>query len=409
MSALALFGGTPLVTEPAPLWPPNRERVADAVREVALSDSWGDVNGPRKRELEDRFARFQGATHGLAVSNGTVSLEIAMRSLGIGSGDEVIVPAYTFLATATAVLTVNALPIFVDIAETGCIDPAAAEAAITSRTRAIIAVHLGGQSADLTALSELAQRYGLALIEDAAQAHGAAWEGRPVGATGAFGSFSFQATKNLNSGEGGFLTTCDADLAELAWSFHNCGRSRTGRWYQHAVLGGNHRMTEFQAAALLAQLDDLPGQIAQREHAAEKLGNGLSEIGVLVPTRRDPRATTHAYHLYQMHYDEEAMAGVLRERLVAALAAEGVPVSGGYGLGLYAQPVFAEANFDTRATGYDPARPETRYSSLDLPMTARFCREAVWFPQTMLLASDAYLDQVLDAVAKVSAEAAALR
>jgi len=408
MSELALLGGSPVVAEPLPQWPPHRELVAAAVQEVALSDHWGAVDGPRKLQLESRFAAFQDAAHGLAVSNGTVSLEIALRALGIGSGDEVIVPAYTFLATATTVLTVNALPVFVDVIDTACIDPAAVEAAITPRTRAIIAVHLGGQSADLTALTAIADRYGLALIEDAAQAHGAAWEGQGVGSRGAFGSFSFQASKNLTAGEGGFLTTNDADLADLAWSFHNCGRSRTGKWYEHDVLGGNHRMTEFQAATVLTLLDKLPEQVERREAAAAHLAAGLAEVGGLTPGARDPRATTHAFHIYQMTYDPGAFGGLSRARFVEALTAEGVECSGGYGVELNRQPVFARANFDRRATSYDPDQANVRYAELDLPVTRRLCAEAVWFYQTMLLAPDSYLDRVLEAIAKVRAGAAVL-
>ena len=408
MTELAVLGGDPLITEPLPEWPPYRERVAAAVHEVALSDHRGAVDGPKKVELEGRFAGFQGAAHGLAVSNGTVSLEIALRALSIGSGDEVIVPAYTFLATATTVLTVNALPIFVDVLDTGCIDPAAVEAAISPRTRAIVAVHLGGQSADLTALRQIADAHDLALIEDAAQAHGAAWEGQPVGSFGDFGSFSFQASKNLTAGEGGFLTTGDPELYEMAWSFHNCGRSRTGRWYQHSVLGGNHRMTEFQAAALLTLLDELPGHVARREAAAARLTAGLAEVGGLRAAARDPRATTHAFHIYQMTYDPAAFDGLSRDAFVQALTAEGVLCSGGYGLELNRQPVFAEAHFDRKATGYDPSRPELRYGELVLPTTSRLCAETVWFYQTTLLASDAYLDRIVDAVAKVRAGASHL-
>jgi dTDP-4-amino-4,6-dideoxygalactose transaminase len=408
MSKLALLGGSPVVTEPLPQWPPHRELVAAAVHEVALSDHWGAVDGPRKLELESRFAAFQDAAHGLAVSNGTVSLEIAMRTLGIGSGDEVIVPAYTFLATATTVLTVNALPVFVDVLDTSCIDPAAVEAAHTPRTRAINAGPLGGQSADLDALTAIAEKHGLFLIEDAAQAHGATWQGKGVGSRGAFGSFSFQASKNLTSGEGGFLTSNDVELADLAWSFHNCGRSRTGKWYQHEVLGGNHRMTEFQAATLLTLLDRLPEQVERREAAAARLAAGLADVDGLTPGARDPRATTHAFHIYQMVYDTEAFGGLSRERFVEALTAEGVVCSGGYGLELNRQPVFARANFDRRATGYDPEQANLRYAELDLPVTRRLCAEAVWFYQTMLVASDDYLDRVLEAIVKVRAGAAAL-
>ena len=409
MRQLALLGGDPVRSTPFPAWPPVTERAGQALAEALREGIWGDVGGPRKTEFERRFAAYQDSAYGVAVSNGTVSLQIILAALGIGSGDEVIVPAYTFLATATSVLAVNALPVFVDIDPgTACIDPAAVEAAITPRTRAIMPVHLAGHPADLDALTDIAVRHGIPLVEDAAQAHGASWRDRKVGAFGAFGSFSFQASKNMSAGEGGFITTDDESRADLAWSLHNCGRSRTGQWYEHALLGGNHRMTEFQAALLLVQLEDLDGQVARRERAAAALDRVMAGIEGLTPTGRDPRVTRHAYHLYQFRYDPAAFGGLPRRRFLEALAAEGIPCSGGYGTPLDRQEVFAKTAFDTRATGYDPAYPPTRYGEVDLPATALLCEQAVWLPQNVLLGDEADIADVAAALEKLRDGAAAL-
>lgn len=410
MAELAILGGAPVRTARFPAWPQYGEEERRALYEVLAARVWSSAEGPKKRDLEARFAAAQDAAHAVAVSNGTVALEIALRACGVGAGDEVIVPAYTFLATASAVLQVNALPVFVDIdPETYNIVPAMAEAAVTARTKAIIGVHFAGQPCDLDGLRDVAHRHGLRLIEDAAQAHGAGWRDRHVGALGDVGTWSFQASKNLTAGEGGMVTTDDAALAARARSLHNCGRTPDGEWYEHALLGGNHRLTEWQSAILLAQLGRLPAQVARREAAAEYLDAALARIPGLRPLGRDPRATTHAYHLYLFRYDPSGFDGLDRDTFLRALRAEGIPASGGYAIPLNRQPVFVERAFDTVATGYDPAYPPTRFAALDLPATERACAEAVWLPQNLLLGADADLADVVAAVEKVRRNAAALR
>ncbi|MFD2078103.1 dTDP-4-amino-4,6-dideoxygalactose transaminase [Actinopolymorpha cephalotaxi] len=405
----ALLGGSPVRTNGFPAWPPANDAAVRAVTEVAKAGVWSSVDGPVKTEFERAFADHHGARHGLAVCNGTIALEIALKALGIGSGDEVIVPGYTFLATATAVLGVNALPVFADVdPEYVCLDPDAVEAAITPRTKAIIPVHLAGHPADLDRLTDLAVKHGLALIEDAAHAHGARWRGRGVGSFGTFGCWSFQASKNMTAGEGGMVVTSDDELADRAWSFHHCGRSRAGAWYDHGILGGNYRLTEFQSAILLAQLADLDEQVARREHSARILDEGLSRIDGLSPLARDPRCTTHGYHLYQFLYDPQAFGGLPRERFTAALNAEGIPCSPGYGVPLDRQGVFAQRRFDQRATGFDPAYAATDYGRLDLPETERFCADLVWIPQQVLLGSDADQADIVTAAEKLSAAAGTL-
>ena len=409
MSDLALLGGAPVRRAPFPAWPAYGEEEAQGLQEVLAGGVWSAASAPKVAELEERFSAFHDAAFGVAMTNGTISLEIAMAALGIGAGDEVIVPPYTFLATASAVLKMNALPIFVDIDPTTyCIDPDAVEAAITPRTRAIIAVHLGGHPADMDRLSAIARQHGIALIEDAAHAHGAAWQGRRVGALGDVGGWSFQASKNMTAGEGGMVTTDDALLAEKARALHNCGRVAGGKWYEHAALGGNYRLTEFQSAVLLAQLARLPAQIERRESCGRYLDRELAAIEGIRPLARDPRATTHAYHLYLFRYDGEAFGGLDRDRFVAALQAEGIPSSIGYPIPLNCQPLFVNRAFDTRATYYDPTYVPTRFERLDLPVCAKACNETVWLFQNMLLGATDDMDDIVAAVRKIQQNAPAL-
>lgn len=406
MSAATRTTTNPVRTAPFPVWPVFEESDLRLVAGAVEARVWSAADGPLKREFEARFAALHEAKHAVGVTNGTISLEIALAALGIGAGDEVIVPPYTFLATASAVLKMNALPIFTDIdPDTYCLDPAAVEAAITPRTRAIIVVHLGGHPADLDRLLAIKERHGLALIEDAAHAHGAAWRERPVGARGEFGSWSFQASKNLTCGEGGALTTNDDALAELAWNLHNCGRTRSGPWYEHPFLGGNYRLPELQCALLLAGLARLPAQIARREAGAAYLDRELGAFAGIRPLPRDPRATVHAHHLYLFRYDPAAFAGLSRDAFVAALREEGIPASAGYPYPLNRQPLFQTLSFDTRATGYDPLYPPTQYGRLDLPVCERACAETVWLPQNVLLADEAGLADVTAAIDTVQRRA----
>ncbi len=402
MSTLALEGGSPVRMRPFPEWPVHDESDLRALREVLESGTWSAANGPRVRELERRFAAYHDASHAVATTSGTVSLVLALRALGVGSGDEVIVPPYTFMATASAVLEVNALPVFADISlDTYCIAPDAVEAAITPRTRAIIAVHFGGHPADMDQLGEISRRRGITLIEDAAHAHGAVWAGRKVGAIGALGCWSFQASKNLTSGEGGMITTNDSALAERCESLHDFGRSPGGPWYEHHFLSGNHRLTELQSALLLAGLERLPEQIERRERSARHLDSELGRIEGVRPLERDPRTDVHSHHLYIFRYDPEGFGGMSREAFVRALNAEGIPASSGYPVPLYRQPLFEELAFDTRATGYDPAYGPTQYGRLELPQCERACRETVWLPQNVLLGDESDLADITSAVRKV--------
>ncbi|MGC4189982.1 MAG: DegT/DnrJ/EryC1/StrS family aminotransferase [Thermomicrobiales bacterium] len=402
---LARNGGVPVRARAFPAWPQFGDEERTNLLAVLESGEWSDpAGGPFVRAFERSFADLHEAAHGVAVTSGSVALTLALRALGIGTGDEVIVPAYTFIATAIAVLEVNALPIFVDVdPDTWCIDPGAVEAAITPRTKAIIPVHLAGHPADMDRLCEIARRSGLCVVEDAAQAHGAVWNGRPVGSWGDAGSFSMQASKNLTSGEGGIVVTSDADLAEMIVSFRNCGRQHDGVWYEHVRQGGNARMTEFQAAILSAQLTRFAGQRARRDANGRILDAGLMEIDGIRPQRRDPRTAIHGYHLYGFRYDPAACDGLPRDAFIAALNAEGIPCGPGYPMPLNRQPLFVDRAFDTRATGYDATYAPTRFEALDVPVTETMCNEVVLLPQSLLLADGRDMADVIQAVKKIGA------
>jgi dTDP-4-amino-4,6-dideoxygalactose transaminase len=406
---LALLGGEPVRMTPFPAWPIYDKHEREALKEVLESGIWGiSGDGAKITEFERAFADAHDAAYGQAVFNGSVALGVALRALEIDYGDEVIVPAYTFLATATACLMTGAVPVFVDIdPDTYNLDPVAVEAAITPRTRVIIPVHIGGLPADLDAILEIARRHDLAVLEDACQAHGAAWKGRRVGAHGDLGCFSFQSSKNINAGEGGMILTDNEALAERCWSVHNCGRIRDGRWYQHEVLGSNYRMTQWQAAILLAQLTRFEDLAERREANGRYLAEQLDAIEGVRPLARDSRVTQHGYHLFISRYDSTAFGGLPRGRFLEALRAEGIPCSEGY-VPLYRMPAIQSGVRRLKAAvgqagGYPDALP-------DCPVTERACsEEGVWFTQTMLLGTRADMDDIVTAVAKVQAGAAALQ
>jgi dTDP-4-amino-4,6-dideoxygalactose transaminase len=389
---LAVNGGTPVRSRPWPAWPIWDETEEAALRETLHSGQWWALGGRKVPEFEEAFARFQEARFGTCVPNGTAALEVVLRAMGVGPGDEVIVPPYTFVATASAVLSVGATPAFVDVEPHSLnMDPRRIQEAVTPRTRAIIAVHIAGRPADMDCILAVASRHGLPVIEDAAQAHAAEWQGRKVGALGVCGTFSFQASKNLNAGEGGIVITNDEALADKVWSVHNVGRVKEGRWYEHNVLGGNFRMTEWQAAILLAQLQRLPEQTARRSRSAAALSGLLSRVPGITPLPDDPRVTVHAYHLFIFRYDPAAFGGRPREEFLEALTAEGVPCYAGY------VPLYKEKVFQDRPA---PVGEYAAYADR-CPVCEEVCRDVVWLPQHLLLASDGEMADVAEAVARI--------
>ena len=391
MGVLAIKGGKPVRARPFPSWPVFGEEERKEVLEVLESGKW--TIGSEKISLFEReFARFQHAKYGVACCNGTTALVIALKALGVGRGDYVLVPAYTFLATATAVIDVGATPVFVDVEEdtlTISVEDAE-ERIVEGRTKCIIPVHIAGLPANMDKVMEFAEKHGLRVLEDSAQAHGAEWRERRVGSIGDAGTFSFYQSKNMTSGEGGFVTTNEEEIAELLWSYHNVGRDRRRAWYEHVRYGWNFRMTSFQAAILLAQLKRLPSLMKKREKSAKYLDKQLSSIEHVTPLHRPSEVTSHAYHLYIFKISSEVTEKVGKHRIVEALRAEGIPCSPGY------NPVYSYGFL------WENMResPQSR-GGLKLANTENACKEAIWLPQNVLLAEREDLDDVVRAVEKV--------
>jgi dTDP-4-amino-4,6-dideoxygalactose transaminase len=323
---------------------------------------------------------------------------------GIQAGDEVIVPPYTFLATATAVVEANATPVFADIElETFNLDPRAVEAALTPRSRAIIPVHFAGLPVNMDALLEIARRHNLTLIEDAAHAHGAEYRGRRVGALGHLGSFSFQSTKNLTSGEGGVILTNDDALADRCRSIYNCGRIVGGAWYEHHVISGNYRLGEFQGAILNAQLDRFDAQAETRERNGKYLAERLSQLEGVHPQQRGPDCTRHGYHLFAFRLDERVL-GAPKKVFLDALAAEGIPCSAGYMLPLYRQPLFLNRAFGPYR-GNQSAGPQIDYRQTQCPRCETICSaQGAWLEQRLLLGTRDDTEDIARAFEKVHAQ-----
>ena len=326
MTELAIRGGSPVRPQGYPAWPVFDDRDVDAVAATVRSGNWGGFPepGPNASRFEEAFAAYQGARHGVLMVNGTVTMEVAVKALGIGWGDEVVVPALTFAATAYAPMAAGALPVIVDVTpETWTIDPDLVEAAITPRTKAVIPVHLGHQMADMDRITEIARRHGIAVIEDCAHAHGQMWNGTGAGCIGQFGSFSHQSSKILTAGEGGTLLTNDDDLARRAHSIIDCGRAKDDA-EQEPTFGANYRLGELHAALLVTQLERFEDQRALREDA----GHYFEEIAVHVPGVRvmpaDHRITRWSFYNYIFAIEPEAFAGASNEMVAYALEREGI-------------------------------------------------------------------------------------
>ena len=375
------------------------------------SGKWYRGNGKNVARFEEAYAQLTGAKTCLATANGTSALFTSLAAMGIEPGDEVIVPPYTFIATVNAVLRQYAVPVFVDTdPETFQMDARKLEAAITPRTRAVIPVHLGGNVCDLTAILSIAARHSVPVLEDACQAHLAEWRGRKAGTYGQAGCFSFQASKNLNSGEGGAILTADEDLRERCYAFHNNGSGfrSIGNNFTYNSTGCNLRMTEFQAALLMAQMTRIEAQARTRGENASYLTSMLKEIPGIAPARMYAGCTRNAYHLYMFRYSTQQFAGLPRSAFLKALMAEGVPASGGYSP-LNTQPFLKNA---LHSRGYGRILSAKEIAAWEesnrCPVNDGLCQEAVWFVQTMLLAPRESMERIAEAIRKIQKHAGEL-
>jgi len=397
MAKLAIDGGVPLRSKPYPSWPQWGVQEEEALKQTLYSGQWWAPGGTQVKAFEDEFAAYHGARYGVAVASGSAALEVCLRAARIDWGDEVITTPYTFIATASACLLVGAIPRFVDILpDTWNIDPGKVEAAITSRTKAIIPVHIGGEPADMDAIIEIARRHNLVVIEDACQAHGAAWRGRRVGALGDMGCFSFQASKNVTAGEGGIILTNDEGWAEKCWSVSNVGHKRRGEWYKDIALASNYRLSEWAGAILRVQLGRLDEQMARRSSNAAYLSEALAQVEGLDPLPGDPRVTRNAYHLYKIWYNPEAFGGHSAKEFAAAMQAEGIPLSVGYTEPLYRQRMVAER----RAFIREKLDLRDEFSE-ECPVAEQVCMRGLWLRQSALLGTREDMDDVVRAALKI--------
>ena len=409
----ALLGGAPVRKGAmGPSWPVFDQTEEQAVAKVARSGKWWRGGGDQVARFEAEYAKLTGAKFCQAVSNGTSALICSLGALGVGPGDEVIVPPYTFVATVNAVLLHGALPVFVDShPDSFQLDHRKVEAAITDRTVAIVPVHMGGGVGDVDAFLEVGRKRSLPVVEDAAQAHLAQWRGRHVGTWGAVGCFSFQASKNLNAGEGGAVLTNDERLMDRLYAFQNNGRSRRATGtpdFTYGSPGGNFRLTEFQGALLLAQMNRIEAWAVRRESNASYLTELLRDVPGIVPARMPSGCTRNAYHLYMFRYQAEQFGGLPRAKFLQAMRAEGVACSGGYEP-LNKDPLMEKA---LSSRGYERLYGKGAFAKwarrTECPENDRLCREAVWWGQTVLLAERPVMEEIAAAVRKVRRNARAL-
>jgi dTDP-4-amino-4,6-dideoxygalactose transaminase len=402
---LALLGGPPVRSRPFTRWPIFGAREHAELEDVLQSGSWGGFPSPNRkaREFAARFASFQGTRFAIPTSSGTTALEVALKALAIGPGDEVIVPAITFCATAYAAVACLARPVFADVlADSVCIDPESVTRLITPRTRAIVPVHYGATVADLDALTEIAGARAIAIVEDCAHVPGAQWRGRGVGGWGALGCFSFQSSKPMTAGEGGLIATDDPDLETRCQSLVNCGRRHPGESWETPMLGANYRMTEWQCAVLLAQLERMPSQIEHKAAMADRLTERLAKVRGVIPIKPDARVTRRVIYAYLFRIDAAAF-GVSRNRFLRALQKEGVPC------GVGNEPVYRSPLFPLDATPYRTAceladaRPDAAFHC---PVAERlFERELVAIPHECLLGDASDVDDIAAAIEKIAASA----
>jgi dTDP-4-amino-4,6-dideoxygalactose transaminase len=405
MAELAIRGGTPVRPQGYPSWPVHDETDAEAVAAVVRGGNWGGFPepGPHAATFEEQFAAYQGAPHGILMSNGTITMEVALKALGIGWGDEVIIPALTFAATAYAVVAAGAVPVIVDVTRgSWTIDPELVEAAVTPRTKAIMPVHLAHQMADMDALMAIAERHGLAVVEDCAHAPGQQWNDRGAGCIGSFGSFSHQSSKILTAGEGGSLLTNDDALARRAHSIIDCGRPKDAAEREY-TFGANYRLGELHAALLVSQFERFPAQQAERAETGAHLEELLPTVPGVRVLERDARITRWSFYRYLFAIDPDQFGGAVNERVVEALEAEGIPAEVQY-------PPMSRYDLFQPSLSRLPVCVEfadrLNPSTMSFPVAeAAGLRESVYLAESVFRAGREGIEHAVEAIAKVQKHA----
>lgn len=410
MATLALLGGEPVVTEPTDFhWPPITP--ADIAAVTALLERGEISYYGREGEaaaLEADFAAYVGAPHALSCSSGTAALHSAFFGLGLEPGDEVICPTFTFLSTAMPLFVVNAVPVLADCeADTGNIDPAAIEAAITSRTRAIVVVHINGHPCDMTPILAIAQKHGLKVVEDCSHAHGAMYGNARVGGLGDVSIFSLQGSKLTAAGQGGLLLSKDTEVFERAVMLGHFRmrafddvHSPAYRAFAATGYGLNYRMHPLAAALARRQFQDLEAYIDGRTANLEALSARLAALPGVEPPARKAYVTRHPYYNYKPLYDAGALDGLDRRLFLQALKAEGAPVEDSTSLPLHCEPLFQTREDNSRTYGREANRRV--YATGDLPNAERHAERVIRVP-SYTDPRPVLMGQIADAFEKVIA------
>lgn len=419
INSAAICGGNPIVASRAPAWPVTEEWEIEQTAEVVRSGKWSWL-GPHEMAFSRDYADFIGTKHCLCMSNGTVTLQCALQAVGVEPGDEVIVPGMTWVATAQAAMDIGANVVFADIdPDTICLDPKAFEAAITPRTKAVIPVHLYGCMCDMDEIMRIASEHDIKVVEDVAHQQGSKWRDKRAGSIGHAGSYSFQQSKILTSGEGGAITCDDDDIYSVCFALKQVGwkpdmENPPASGEAPKLVGGNHyghnyRITEMQCVLLRAGLSRLEEQNRRREESAARIRKGLAELGgPLQAARRDPRVTTQAYYAMTLTFDAAKAGGLSRNHYKEALGAEGFPLLTTYPP-VYRSPLLNLYD-STSPIPYRDASIIQDYANLRLPGTERSADEtAMLINHSLLLGDDEYIDQLLGAVEKVNLNLTAIR
>jgi 3-amino-5-hydroxybenzoate synthase len=377
-----------------PEWPQFDDAERAGLMRALDQGQWWRMGGSEVDSFEREFAAYHGADYALAVTNGTHALELALQVMGVGAGTEVIVPAFTFISSSHAVQRLGGVAVPVDVDPgTYCIDVAAAAAAVGPATKAIMPVHMAGHVADMDALAKLSADTGVPLIQDAAHAHGARWQGRRVGELGSVAAFSFQNGKLMTAGEGGLVLFPDDDSYQAAFLRHNCGRPRTDRRYFHMTSGSNFRLNEFSASVLRAQLGRLDQQIRTREERAAVLRRLLGEIPGVVPQGRDERCDLDPHYMAMFR-----VPGITEERrnaVVDELIERGLPAFVAF------RAIYRSAGFwETGAPAESVADAAAR-----CPVTEALTRDCIWLHHRTLLGTEQQMELIAAIVADVLAAA----
>jgi len=409
MSPIALNGADPSRQEEFSAWPLWDETDRHSLLSVLERGSWGGYPSPNHfaAKFAKEFADFQGAKYGVCCANGSVAIELALWAAGIEPGSEVIVPAYTFVATASSVAYCNSVPVFVDVdPKSYCLDIEKVRAAITDKTRAIIAVHLACQMTDMDALLALAKEFDLIVIEDSAHAHDARWRGKGAGSLGHMGTFSFQTSKLLTAGEGGIVLTNDEVTAMRLQSLVNCGRKEPEySAYEGRVLGKNYRISEWSAGILSSQLKKLRIQTLKRIENAALLTEKLSSICGLVVNAPNESQTQQAIYQFIIKYHSREFQDLHRDDFLRALRAEGIPCEGDFYDPLYRGELFPLdpiTNPVAQGTLADCYRTHVS-KGFSCPVSERAAfEEAIWLPHQIFLGNSEDTLDIFKAFEKIT-------